>query len=50
MLAPTRTADPGTIEMGMLSLLFEFEDLLVATLPPLARAESLTWGGCRTAR
>ena len=26
VLAPTRMADPGTIEVGMLSLLFEFED------------------------
>jgi hypothetical protein len=44
VLAPTRVADPGTIELGMLSLLFEFEDLLVATLPPLKAADSLSIG------
>jgi FHA domain len=44
VLAPTRLADPGTIELGMLSLLFEFEDLLVATLPPLGETDSLTIG------
>jgi hypothetical protein len=44
VLDPTRTADPGMIEQGMLSLLFEFEDLLVATLPPLAETDSLMIG------
>jgi len=44
VLDPTRTANRGTIEQGMLSLLFEFEDLLVATLPPLAETDSLTVG------
>jgi hypothetical protein len=44
VLAPTRAADPGTMELGMLSLLFEFEDLLVATLPPLGETDSLTIG------
>jgi hypothetical protein len=44
VLDPTRTANRGTIEQGMLSLLFEFEDLLVATLPPLAATDSLTVG------
>jgi hypothetical protein len=44
VLAPTRAADPGTMEMGMLSLLFEFEDLLVATLPPLKAADLLSIG------
>lgn len=44
VLEPTRTADPGMIEQGMLSLLFEFEDLLVATLPPLGETDSLMIG------
>ncbi len=44
VLAPTHVADPGTIELGMLSLLFEFEDLTVATLPPLKARDVLTIG------
>jgi hypothetical protein len=44
VLAPTRVADPGTMELGMLSLIFEFEDLLVATLPPLGETDALTIG------
>ncbi|HYI02523.1 FHA domain-containing protein [Hyalangium sp.] len=44
VLDPTRTANRGTIEQGMLSLLFEFEDLLVATLPPLGETDSLIFG------
>jgi len=44
VLAPTRAADPGTMELGMLSLLFEFEDLLVATLPPLKATDMLSIG------
>lgn len=44
VLASTRVASPGDIERGMLSLLFEFEDLLVTTLPPLERFEELTVG------
>ena len=44
VLAPTRAVDPGTMEMGMLSLLFEFEDLLVATLPPLKATDMLSIG------
>ena len=44
VLAPTRVASPEEIERGMVSLLFEFEDLLVATLPPLARMEELSVG------
>jgi hypothetical protein len=44
VLAPTRVADPGTMELGMLSLLFEFEDLLVATLPPLKETDMLSIG------
>jgi FHA domain-containing protein len=43
-LAPTRVASPEDIERGMVSLLFEFEDLLVTTLPPLAGTEELGVG------
>ncbi|WP_224363410.1 FHA domain-containing protein [Hyalangium versicolor] len=43
-LAPTHTANRGTIEQGMLTLLFEFENLLVATLPPLGETDSITFG------
>ena len=43
-LEPTRVASTGDIEQGMLSLIFEFEDLLVTTLPPLARMEELSVG------
>lgn len=49
VLAPTRVASPEEVEAGVLSLLFEFEDLLVVTLPPLAKSDSLTIGrlpGC----
>ena len=41
---PTRVASPADIERGVLSLLFEFEDLLITTLPPLARVEALRVG------
>ncbi|ATB38819.1 phosphopeptide-binding protein [Cystobacter fuscus] len=44
VLEPTRVASSGDIERGMLSLLFEFEDLLITTLPPLARVEALSVG------
>jgi hypothetical protein len=44
VLAPTRVAAPEDIERGMASLLFEFEDLLITTLPPLARVEELGVG------
>lgn len=44
VLEPTHTANRGTIEQGMLTLLFEFEDLLVATLPPLKEQDSLMIG------
>jgi hypothetical protein len=44
VLDPTHTAKPAMIEQAMLSLLFEFEDLLVATLPPLRETDSLTIG------
>jgi hypothetical protein len=43
-LATTHLAKRGTVEMGMLTLIFEFEDLLVATLPPLGETDSLTIG------
>jgi hypothetical protein len=43
-LDPTFTANRGMIEQGMLSLLFEFENLLVATLPPLRETDSLMFG------
>ncbi len=44
VLEPTRVASADVIEKGMLTLLFEFEDLLITTLPPLARAEELGVG------
>lgn len=44
VLAPTRVAQPEDIERGMVSLLFEFEDLLITTLPPLAGSEELGVG------
>ncbi|MFL5350372.1 MAG: FHA domain-containing protein [Hyalangium sp.] len=44
VLNPTRTANQGVIEQGMLSLLFEFEALMVATLPPLGKTDSLMFG------
>jgi len=44
VLAPTRVAAPEDIERGMASLLFEFEDLLITTLPPLTRVEELSVG------
>ncbi|AFE05967.1 FHA domain-containing protein [Corallococcus coralloides DSM 2259] len=43
-LAPTRMADPGDVEQGMLALLFEFDDLLVATLPTLKDSDVLRIG------
>lgn len=44
VLEPTRIASPADIERGMLSLLFEFDDLLITTLPPLERVEELGVG------
>lgn len=44
VLAPTRVASPEEIERGMVSLLFEFEDLMVTTLPPLEGTEELAVG------
>ncbi|PTL76861.1 FHA domain-containing protein [Vitiosangium sp. GDMCC 1.1324] len=44
VLAATRVASASDIEKGMLSLLFEFEDLLITTLPPLTRVEELSVG------
>jgi FHA domain len=43
-LEPTRVASADAIERGMLSLLFEFDDLLITTLPPLERVEELGVG------
>ncbi len=43
-IEPTRVAAPADIERGMLSLLFEFENLLITTLPPLAHVEELGVG------
>jgi hypothetical protein len=44
VLEATSVAMPVDIERGMLSLLFEFEDLQVATLPPLKKTDALTIG------
>ncbi|WIG96991.1 FHA domain-containing protein [Myxococcus sp. SDU36] len=44
VLAPTRMAAPSEIEQGMLALLFEFEHLRVATLPPLDATDRLRIG------
>nr|WP_211194602.1 FHA domain-containing protein [Pyxidicoccus fallax] len=44
VLAPTRMATSEEIQQGMLSLLFEFEQLRVATLPPLAATDRLRIG------
>jgi FHA domain-containing protein len=44
VLEPTRIAAPADIERGMLSLLFEFDELLITTLPPLERVEELSVG------
>ncbi|MCP3144510.1 FHA domain-containing protein [Pyxidicoccus xibeiensis] len=44
VLAPTRMAAPEDIEQGMLTLLFEFEHLRVATLPPLLATDRLRIG------
>ncbi|QSQ26813.1 FHA domain-containing protein [Pyxidicoccus parkwayensis] len=44
VLAPTRMADPEDIQQGMLALLFEFEHLRVATLPPLQSTDRLRIG------
>ncbi|MET0401652.1 MAG: hypothetical protein ABW123_04575 [Cystobacter sp.] len=49
VLEPTRVASANAIEQGMLSLLFEFEELLITTLPPLARVEALSVGRLPTA-
>lgn len=43
-LATTRLAKRGTVELGMLSIIFEFEDLQAATLPPLGETDSLMIG------
>src|SRR5512140_161710 len=42
--AMTAMARPEDISKGILSLLFEFEDLAVTTLPPLSGSEELTVG------
>ena len=42
--AHTAMARPEDISKGILSLLFEFEDLQVATLPPLSGHDELTVG------
>jgi hypothetical protein len=42
--AHTQMARPEDISKGILSLLFEFEELQVATLPPMAESEELTVG------
>jgi hypothetical protein len=42
--AHTQMAKPEDISKGILSLLFEFEDLQVATLPPLSGHDELTVG------
>ncbi|QSQ15278.1 FHA domain-containing protein [Myxococcus landrumensis] len=44
VLTPTRMADPEDISLGMMSLLFEFEHLRVATLPPLHATDRLRIG------
>lgn len=44
VLAPTTMATPGEIERGMMALIFEFEDLRVATLPPLHPTDTLRIG------
>ncbi|WP_338865990.1 FHA domain-containing protein [Myxococcus stipitatus] len=44
VLAPTRMADPEDISLGMMTLLFEFEHLRVATLPPLHATDRLRIG------
>lgn len=49
VLEPTRAATSEEVEAGVLSLLFQFEDLLVVTLPPLEKSDTLTIGrlpGC----
>lgn len=40
----TRIAKPQDIQVSMLSLIFEFEDLSVANLPPMKGATELTVG------
>ncbi len=40
----TSVAKPGQVEAGTLSLLFQFETLVVATLPPLDGVDALTVG------
>lgn len=42
--APTHMAEPAVIEQGMMALLFEFEHLRVATLPPLQVTDRLRIG------
>ncbi len=44
LLSSTHVARTGDIEQGMLAMLFQFEDLLVTTLPPLLREEELSVG------
>ncbi len=44
LLSATHVASTGDIEQGMLAMLFQFEDLLITTLPPLARVEELLVG------
>ena len=44
VLAPTQMTSQADVEMGILSLLFQFEDLHVATLPPLGAQDVITVG------
>jgi hypothetical protein len=43
-VAATATVKPENISMNSLSLLFEFEELMVSTLPPLGTNDELTVG------
>ncbi|SES98317.1 FHA domain-containing protein [Stigmatella erecta] len=40
----TRVANPKVIEQGIVSLLFEFDELIVALLPPLEATDALSIG------
>ncbi len=40
----THLARPGAVETGTLSMVFQFDQLLVATLPPLQGVDELTVG------
>lgn len=43
-VAATQMAKPEDISKGILSLLFEFDELQVSTLPPMSDAETLSVG------